>query len=105
MSIEIGSVSVDAIQIIGASALDPIHVFWMNVEPGQGYVTIICYGCAWTAYFGAMGERTIQAFFSQADVDYLVTKMGINSALKQGKKYDAYLGRIVKAVKDALAGK
>lgn len=97
------SVATEAIQISGASALDTIHVFWVNVEPGQGYVTIICYGCAWTAYFGGMMGATIQGFFLSADVEYLVSKMGNNPTLKQGKKYDAYLRRIIEAVKASLA--
>ena len=80
-------VAVDAVRIVGANGLDPIHVFWVNIEPGCGYVTAICYGAAWTAYFGAMGNSTIQQFFSEADVDYLVIKMGNTPQLKQGKKY------------------
>jgi hypothetical protein len=102
-------VTVEAVRIDGANGLDSIHVFWVNVEPsagdfgsGKGYVTIICYGCAWTAYFGGMNGKTIQQFFADVDVDYLVTKMGITPQLKQGKKYDTYLGRIIKSVQAAL---
>ncbi len=92
---------VEAIQIDYAPGLDRICIFWANVEPGKGYVTIICYGSAWTAYFGAMGGRTIQEFFADADVDYLVTKMQ-SPMLKETKRWLAYLSRIVAAVKMSL---
>lgn len=89
-------------EIPESNGLDRIHAFWMNVGPGQGYVTIICYGQAWTAYFGGMGDRTIQQFFAMADTSYMVTKMGITPALKQSKKNDAYLGRIIDAVRKSV---
>lgn len=95
-------VAVDAIRIDEAKELDPIHVFWVNVEPGQGYATIICYGAAWTVYFGGMSGKTIQQFFLDVDVDYLVNKLNNPQHLKQGKKQDAYLGRIVEAIQLSL---
>lgn len=88
-------------EITDVPGLDTIHVFWQNVEPGKGYVTIICYGSAWTAYFGGMSGKTIQQFFASVDVSYLVNKMGITSTFKAGR--DAYLGKIIKAVQEALA--
>jgi hypothetical protein len=94
--------NVEAIQIVGGEALDPIHVFWVNSGPGQGYATVICYGSAWTVYFGGMGDRTIQQFFAEADTEYLVGKLH-SPILKEGKKYDAYLTRIVCAIKTAIA--
>lgn len=83
-------------QRIDTPGLDPIHVFWLDVALGAGYVTIICFGQAWTAYFGAMSGKTIREFFASCDVDYIVT------ALKQGKREHAYLGRIIEAVRAAL---
>ncbi len=96
-------IEAEFVQAEGTSNLDPIEVFWHNLGPGRGSVTITCFGSAWTAYFGGMGDaRTIQAFFLQADTGYLVTKLGITPQLKQGKRYDAYLGRIIEAVKGFL---
>jgi hypothetical protein len=86
----------------GSHALDPIHVFWLNDSPGRGYVTIICYGSAWTAYFGAMGGNTIQEFFASVDVAYMVNALSRSRTLKTGKNYVAYLSRVVKAVQDKL---
>lgn len=81
-------------------ALDPIHVFWQNLQPGQGYCTILCYGLAWTVYFGAMNGKTIQEFFSDASTEYLVGKMSGVKALKRDQEY---IGRIIEAVKMYLA--
>jgi hypothetical protein len=86
-------------EVITANGLDPIEVFWRNIDAGKGSVTITCYGCAWTAYFGATGERTIQEFFAAADTDYLVTKLGITPLLKGRKRDHVYLARIVEAIK------
>ena len=97
-------VEVSAEEISGADGLDAIHVFWVDDVRGRGYVTIICYGAAWTAYFGAMGDRTIRQFFAEVDVDYLVNKMGIGPHLKQTKRDNAYLAKIIKAVKVAIDG-
>jgi hypothetical protein len=100
----VSPVAAEAIRIEEADGLDVIHALWMNVGPGQGYATILCYGSAWTVYFGGMSGRTIQEFFASVDPDYLVVKMGITPQLKSGKKYDAYLRRIVLAVQKALRG-
>lgn len=91
-----------AMRIDGAPGLDPIHVFFVNVEPGRGYITVICNGCAWTAYFGAMSGQTIQEFVQRADVEYLVSKMGMTPFLKQSRKHDAFLGNIITAIKQTL---
>jgi hypothetical protein len=95
----ITTVATEAVRITDVAGLDSIHVFWVDVEPGKGYVTIICYGAAWTAYFGAMGGKTIRQFFAMADTDYTVSKMGIGPHLKQTKRDDAYLSKIIDAVK------
>jgi hypothetical protein len=91
-------------RILGAEALDPIEVFWMDYGLGRGSVTITCYGSAWTSYFGGMGEKTIQEFFAMADRYYLFTKLGITPQLKQGRAHQVYLIRIIDAVKASLAG-
>lgn len=94
-------ISVEAMQI-SADGLDDIHVFWVNLSPGVGSVTITCYGCAWTCWFGAMRGQTIQQFFAEVDSYYLWTKLGITPALKQRKSDQQYLTRIIEAVQQAL---
>jgi hypothetical protein len=86
--------------------LDPITVFWQNFELGKGIVTLTCYGDAWTAWFGAMGNRTIQQFVDSAGVDYLVNKLSPNHVRlnqTQTKRQDQYLARIVKALKAEMS--
>lgn len=94
---------VELLQIKPAGALDPINVYWHNIEPGRGHVTITCFGSAWTCYFGRMGGESIQTFFATADTGYLVTKLGYTPHLKSSKRDLAYLARIIEAVKAALA--
>ena len=82
--------------------LDGITVYWHNYSPGKGMVTLVCWGCAWSCYFGGMSGQTIQQFFRDADTSYLVPKLGITQWLKKGRQHDAYLGRLVDAVKNNL---
>ncbi len=81
------------------STLDPIYVFWVDVEPGKGYCTITCYGRAWTVYFNGMGGCNIREFFAKADTPYMVGKMCL---AKSSKRDDIYLGRIIDAIKSHL---
>jgi hypothetical protein len=85
-----------------AAGLDTIIVYWHDIGPGKGYVTITCWGSAWTAYFGGMGAHDIKSFFASADVPYLINKLGTTQWLKSSKKHDLYLGRIVFAIQESL---
>lgn len=87
---------------IHAPGMDTINVYWHDVGEGQGHVTITCWGCAWTCYFNSMPEKTIRQFFAAADVDYLVTKLGITQHLQQRKRDFVYLEKIVTAVRNHL---
>ncbi len=82
--------------------LDPIHVFWQNLDPGQGYCTLLCYGSAWTVYFGGMSGKTIQEFFRDASTQYLVEKMVKEPRVKFQKQAEVYLRRVIEAVKEYL---
>ena len=97
----ITAMPVEAQKFDGLKGVDPVIAYWGDVSPGAGYVTLICYGRAWTAYFGAMGSHTIRDFFCRADTDYMVTKM-YAPTLKEGRKYEKQLGQIIDAVKDAM---
>lgn len=68
---EIEQSTVTKLTISGAKALDPISVILDDLEPRKGKITITCYGKAWTAYWGGMGERTIAQFFYSCDQHYL----------------------------------
>lgn len=97
------TITVEAIEIPAAGPLDAIQVYWRDVGVGQGYVTITCWGSAWTCYFGGMNGRTIREFFAECDTSYLVNKLGITQHLKQRKSDHDYLGRIIEAIQASLA--
>lgn len=83
-------------------ALDPITVFLQDLGPGRGRITLECYGSAWSSYFGAMGDgNTIQKFVRDAGLDYLAGKFAAPT-LKNRKQDEAYLRKILAAVKAAL---
>jgi hypothetical protein len=94
--------SVAGFEVSDMPDLDTITVYFHDYELGKGRITVECYGCSWTSYFGAMGEKTIREFVSTAGVDYLVNKLGNAPILKQRKRDSDYLARILTAVKVAL---
>jgi hypothetical protein len=96
-------ITVNAMEITDHPALDPITVFWEDFSPGKGQVTIICYGAAWTAYWGGMSGQTVKQFFSQCNNDYLIDRLAITQFMKPNKGHKIYLGRIIDAIKSEIA--
>lgn len=94
--------NVEAIEISDLMALDPIQVYWEDFGEGRGRVTITCYGEAWTAYWGAMGKRTIREFFFDADDDYISNRLQGAQFQKRNSGHTTYLKRIVRAIKSEL---
>jgi hypothetical protein len=64
------------------AGLDPITVFLDDMGQGRGRITISCYTKAWTAYWGAMGERTLAQFFMDASTEYLAENLQIGLSKK-----------------------
>lgn len=62
---------VNVIHIPAGDKLDPIIVYFEDEKPGQGRMTIACYGDAWTAWWGSMGDRTVRQFVAGCDAGYL----------------------------------
>lgn len=93
---------VEAVTVTEIPALDPIQVFWVDFNPGQGQVTINCYGEAWTAYWGAMGGRNVKQFFKECDLDYLTNRLLGAQFQKHTSGHKTYLARIIKAIKETL---
>ena len=56
--------------------LDPVTVIAEDIGPRQGKITITCYGKAWTAYWGGMGDCTIKKFFCSCDEHYIAKNLG-----------------------------
>jgi hypothetical protein len=96
------SEKVDLTIVPHSDGLDEVVAYWRNFEPGKGSVVLTCWGSAWTCYFGGMMGQTIQQFFAGCGADYLVNKLGCTQHLKQSKRNDAYLARIIKAVQATL---
>ncbi|MDD5391165.1 MAG: hypothetical protein PHD37_17650 [Gallionellaceae bacterium] len=88
-----------AFTIFEAPKLDPITVVLQDIAPKQGRMIIECYGCAWSAYWGGMGNTNIREFILACNAEYIAGKMERPRELKSDK---AYLLRIVQAVQHAL---
>lgn len=70
------------LKITGIERLDPVSVIFEDFGPGQGKIIIECYGKAWSAYWGGMGDRTISEFFCSCDDGYLSNNLSnINSSV------------------------
>jgi hypothetical protein len=98
----IKQLTVDAMEISGVQALDPVYVYWEDFGEGRGRATITCYGEAWTGYWGAMAGKTIKEFFLYADIDYIVTRIQGAQFQKRTPGHMTCLKRIVRAVKEAI---
>ena len=70
MKVETGTVTI--LRISEVPRLDPIRVTLDNGELGKGRITIECYSKAWSAYWGAMSDRTVEQFFVDCGNDYLI---------------------------------
>lgn len=90
-------IRVQGFEIPPNDALDRIQVFLVEYGAGKGAITVACCGNAWTAYFGAMCDKTIREFVSSCGVEYLV-----NQILRQRKRGREYLALILIAVKAEL---
>jgi hypothetical protein len=98
---------VECFEVSGLAGIDPVTVYFQDFGQARGRVVLECYGSAWSAYFGAMGgDSTIRSFFLSSDTDYLVCKLGNHvqwQSVKQRKRDDAYLRRVIEAAKLGLA--
>jgi hypothetical protein len=63
--------------VIPASAgLDPITVMIEDHEPGRGRLYVYCWGCAWSAWWGAMGGgKGVLDFVARVDAGYLANNL------------------------------
>jgi hypothetical protein len=89
----------ETVLIPPTGSLDSITVFWQNFGIGKGQITLVCWGSAWTAYFGGMGDDTIQQFFTQAGSYYLAGKLMSAQWQTHTKTHEKYIVRLCDAVK------
>ena len=58
--------------------LDAVDVIVEDFGPGQGEITITCFGEAWSYYWSHMGEDTkLTDFFLKASTPYIVGKLKV----------------------------
>ncbi len=90
----------------GKMFLDPVTVFLEDFEPGRGQLTLVCWGRAWTHYWGAMGTRCrLRDFLLEASTCYLAGKLMLpyDVMLKRSEsREERWLTQIVDAMKTAL---
>lgn len=95
------------IRIPARNNLDPISVFVQDQAAGRGRIVVTCYGNAWQAFWGAMGDRTVMEFVAQCDADYVAGNMlqGRQTRIaKHEREYAARVAAEVIAEFRALAG-
>lgn len=65
--------------------LDNVHVYTEDLGKGEGRITIMCYGKAWSAYWNAMGEP-LAKFFCSCNSEYIINNLSDVSS----EDYDLY---------------
>lgn len=95
-------IDVTAMEINGLENLDQVVVYWEDLRPSQGRVTITCYGEAWTAFWNAMDGRKVQQFFLRCDDNYIAHRLIGAQFQKHTQGHLTYLKRIIRAIKEEL---
>jgi len=65
------SKDVKTLLLTNIDGLDPITVFLEDFGNSCGRITFVCWGKAWSGFWGAMGGRTITKFFLDSGEHYL----------------------------------
>lgn len=86
------------IRIPARNNLDPISVFVQDQAVGRGRIVVTCYGNAWQAFWGAMGDRAVVEFVAQCDADYVAGNMISGRQTRMTKAERAYTERIAAEV-------
>lgn len=90
----------------GLDDLDPVTAFLQDFEPGRRQLTLVCWGRAWTHYWGAMGNgSSLAEFVLKASPGYLVGKMMLTRDVmlaRAERREERWLAQIVEALKAEL---
>lgn len=92
---------IERVSVPARPGLDEVSAYFEDLGGGAGRVILVCWDMAYTAYWGAMGDRTVKQFFAGCGVDYITGRMS-GRHYKQGKIDQHNLDRVVKAVHDHL---
>lgn len=101
-TIKTETVSAEVMVISGAPALDPVTVVFRDESPGRGGLIVECYGRAWSAFWGGMGDKPVKHFVASCGPDYIANKLWRDGD-KRTKAAEAYLMRVASAIIEALA--
>ncbi|MBO2684951.1 hypothetical protein [Shewanella algae] len=72
---KIESSMVRKLLITDVEQLDQITVYLENFDPGEGKITIECFGKSWSSYWPAMSGRTVEEFFVDIDNGYAIKNL------------------------------
>jgi hypothetical protein len=96
---------VEMMTIKDVRGLDAVRVIAEDLGDRQGRITVICFGQAWHAYWGAMWSDSVKEFVGKCEVEYVVSNLlsgtpGLKKVDERNR--EAYLRRIVIAMQDAF---
>lgn len=81
------------------TSLDDISVILEDLGPGQGKITVECFGLAWSKHWTTMGEMSVSQFIAQSNAAYIACKL-------QPQPIPAmrfqYLCRLVRAIQQGI---
>ena len=80
--------------------LDQIICYYEDHSPGKGMITLVCYGEAWSCYWGSMGNENLIEFFLSADTGYLANKLWNHTYPQIDTDYDKLNDIMVEADPD-----
>lgn len=90
----------------GKDDLDPVTAFLEDFGHGRGQLTVVCWGRAWTHYWGHMGEGwDVRQFVLKASLCYIVGKLMLpyDVMLKRAEpREEKWLTQIIDALKEEL---
>ena len=90
----------------GISDLDAVTAFLEDFGNAKGQLTLVCWGRAWSHYWGAMGEGcTLADFLRGASTGYVVGQLMLPPGVltkRAERGEERWLTDIVEALKDRL---
>lgn len=94
--------SVTKLRIENVNHLDPITVVLEDIAQREGKIIIECYGKAWSAFWGGMGNRTISKFFQSCGNQYLIGYLspGLHSIVSDYDNLDSWLKSGLKKMRE-----
>lgn len=101
LRVEAVTAEVQAFRIFDIPKTDPVFVVLHDMGAGTGRLVVECFGKAWSAYWGAMGDRRLRQFITDCGTDYIVNRLSPGDR-RFTRSEEAYLTRIVTGVQEAL---